>query len=62
MQVKAGDTIEIRSNKVDTPPRRGRVVEVIDQDMAELRVEWEDGHESVLYPDTGMVRVVNQEN
>jgi hypothetical protein len=59
MQVKAGDTIEIRSNKVDTPPRRGRVVEVIDPDMTELRVEWDDGHESVLYPDTGMVRVVD---
>jgi hypothetical protein len=48
MDVKAGDVIEILSNKVDTPPRRGKVLEVIDERPAELRVEWDDGHESVI--------------
>jgi hypothetical protein len=59
MQVKAGDAIEILSNKVDTPPRRGTVLEVIDEEAAELRVQWDDGHESVIYPNTGMVRLLD---
>jgi hypothetical protein len=61
MDVKVGDTIEILSNKVDTPPRHGKVLEVIDEDPAELRVQWDDGHESVIYPNTGMVRVVSRD-
>ena len=62
MEIKTGDVIEILSNKVDTPPRRGKVREVIDEDPTELRVEWDDGHESVIYPNTGMVRVLDRDS
>jgi hypothetical protein len=62
MDVKTGAKIEILSNKVDTPPRRGKVLEVIDEDPAELRVQWDDGHESVIYPHAGMVRVLDGGN
>ncbi len=61
MEVKAGDTIEILSNKVDTPTRRGKVIEIISEDPFELRVKWSDGHESTLYPNTGMLRVLDHE-
>lgn len=61
MDVKSGDQIEVVSQKVDAPPRRGRVAEVIQGDPPELRVQWDDGHETVLYPHGGMVRVVSED-
>jgi hypothetical protein len=60
MQIGVGDRIEVQSTKVDSPPRRGDVLEVVADDPQELRVHWEDGHESVLYPHGGMVRVVGR--
>ncbi|CAN5161533.1 MAG: DUF1918 domain-containing protein [Euzebyales bacterium] len=62
MQIDVGDRIEVQSTKVDSPPRRGDVLEVVTDDPQELRVRWEDGHESVLYPHGGMVRVVASPN
>lgn len=62
MDVKVGDTIEVRSNKVDRPPRRGTVLDVLDEEMLELRVQWDDDHESVIYPDAGMTRVIKRQS
>jgi hypothetical protein len=58
MQVKPGDKIEVDSTQVGGPVRRGQVDEVMSDDPLELRVTWDDGHTSVLYPTGGMVRVV----
>ena len=60
MDYQPGDVIEVRSTKVDTPTRRGRIAEVVSRDPSEIRVEWDDGHTSNLYPAAGMVRVVEQ--
>lgn len=57
MQVKAGDVIEIDSNKVGTPPRRGTVVTVKQEDPLKIEVRWADGHLSVIEP-RGSLRVV----
>lgn len=57
MDARAGDTIEVQSNQVGQPVRRGTVLEVIAEQPAELRVRWEDGHESVFYPHGGTVAV-----
>jgi hypothetical protein len=57
MDVKAGDKIEVSSKQVGGAVRRGKVQEVLSTDPWELRVEWDDGHESVLYPSGGMIRV-----
>jgi uncharacterized protein DUF1918 len=60
MDCQVGDVIEVSSRKVGTPPRRGTVTEVLDQQRPELRVRWEDGHETVLYPSGGSTRVVKR--
>lgn len=60
MDVNIGDRIEVHSNKVDTPPRRGTVKEVVAHDPAEIRVGWDDGNESTLFPHGGMVRVIER--
>lgn len=60
MEANIGDVIQVSSRKVGTPPRRGTVTEVLDSQRPELRVRWEDGHESVLYPSGGNARVVGR--
>lgn len=60
MDAHAGDRIEIRPVQVDQPARRGTVLECLSSDPLELRVAWDDGHESVFFPAGGMVRVVER--
>jgi hypothetical protein len=51
MQAKAGDHIVIETATLDTPRRRGEVLEVIGTGEREhYRVRWQDGHESVYCP------------
>ncbi|MBW3578229.1 MAG: DUF1918 domain-containing protein [Actinobacteria bacterium] len=59
MEVHAGDTIEIPSNKVGVPPRRGTVNEVLQQDPLKIEVTWEDGHQSIFEPAGGHLKVVS---
>lgn len=58
MEAAVGDVIEVQSNKVGAAVRRGTVIEIVDPQGPELRVQWDDGHESILYPSGGMTRVV----
>jgi len=58
VEAHVGDRIEIRPVQVAQPARRGTVRECIAEDPLELRVAWDDGHESVFFPAGGMVRVV----
>lgn len=60
MDFKVGDRIEVSSVKVDTEPRRGQVLKLGSGDPVELRVEWDDGHESTLFPSGGMVKVIGK--
>ena len=60
MDAREGDTIEVRSAEVGQQVRRGTVQEVLREEPLELRVEWQDGHESVFYPAGGMVHVVER--
>lgn len=55
MDVKAGDHIEIHGKQVGSAVRRGEVTEVVAERPLELRVTWDDGHETVLYPSGGNV-------
>jgi Domain of unknown function (DUF1918) len=51
MRAQVGDHIVIETATLDTPRRRGEVIEVIGQDDREhYRVRWQDGHESVYFP------------
>lgn len=57
MKAHAGDRIVVESERVAQPPRRGVVEEVIAEEPPRLRVRWDDGHESVLAPTAGAVRI-----
>lgn len=57
MTFKVGDTIVVESEKAAQPARSGVVEEVLQEDPPRLRVQWEDGHESVLTPQAGAATV-----
>ena len=59
MSAKAGDRIEIESETVGTPVREGEIVEVIQGEVSvRYRIRWQDGHESVMSPSGGTVRII----
>lgn len=60
MDAGVGDRIEVHGAQVGQPVRRGIVRERLRDDPLEIRVEWEDGHETVLLPSGGMVHVVER--
>ena len=57
-----GDQIIVESAVLDSPRRRGEVLEVIEQGVRHYRVRWDDGHESLFYPGatTHIVRLRTQ--
>jgi sRNA-binding protein len=56
---RKGDMIVIDSSKVGSPAREGEVLEVIQgQISVSYRVQWPDGHQSLIAPGLGSARVV----
>jgi hypothetical protein len=56
---RSGDLIVIDSPQVGSPPREGEVLEVIQGEVSvSYRVRWADGHESLIGPQGGTVRIV----
>lgn len=60
VEAQVGDRIEVRPVQVGQPVRQGRVQECLRMEPLELRVAWDDGHESVLFPAGGMVHVIER--
>jgi Domain of unknown function (DUF1918) len=51
-----GDRVEVEAESVDRPPRRGVIEEVLrEQPTPRYRIRWDDGHESVLTPASGVL-------
>ncbi len=52
MKASVGDRLVISSNRVDVPPRDGRIVEVHSPDGGPpYLVEWsDDGHQGLVFP------------
>jgi Domain of unknown function (DUF1918) len=58
MVPKIGDWIIVESEKVDVPPRRGEILEIVEHEVhTEFRVRWEDGRESGIRPPVGSYRI-----
>ena len=57
MELHAGDTIEVVSNKVEQPTRSGTVERVLQAEPLRVEVRWDDGHSSVFMPAGGNVRL-----
>jgi hypothetical protein len=59
MRISQGDAIEIVSNKVDQPHRRGVVQRVLAKEPLRLEVTWDDGRTTILTPAGGNLRVLD---
>jgi hypothetical protein len=56
---KPGDLIIIDSPQVGSPPREGEVLEVVRGEASvSYRVQWPDGHQSLIGPAGGSARIV----
>ena len=57
MKAHVGDRIAVESERVAQPPRRGTFEEVLQEEPQRLRVRWDDGHESIFSPTSGVARI-----
>ncbi len=58
---RSGDVIVVDSEKVGSPPREGELLEIVAGDVrVAYRVRWHDGHESLISPPAGSVRVMRR--
>jgi hypothetical protein len=56
---RRGSVIQVDSEKVGSAPREGEVLEIIEGSVrVRYRVRWPDGHESLISPPAGSVRIV----
>ncbi len=53
MAFAPGDRVVAETESTDRPPRAGTVREVLREDPPRYRIEWDDGHESILTPSAG---------
>ncbi len=59
MPAQPGDLIRIDSSQVGSVPREGEVLEVIQgQVSVSYRVQWADGHQSLIAPKSGTARII----
>ncbi len=57
MKAQVGATIVVESERTTQPQRRGVIEEVLREDPARYRVRWEDGHETMFAPASGVARI-----
>ena len=53
MEFKVGDRVVAESESTARRPRPGTVREVVREQPARYRIEWDDGHESIYTPSAG---------
>ena len=53
MAFGVGDRVVAESESTERPPRDGTIREVVREDPARYRIEWDDGHESIYAPASG---------
>lgn len=57
MTVKVGDRVVAEAERTSQTARQGVIEEVLQEQPLRCRVHWDDGHESILTPAAGAVRV-----
>jgi hypothetical protein len=53
MTFKVGDRVVAEAESTARKPRAGTVREVVREEPARYRIEWDDGHESIYTPAAG---------
>lgn len=57
MSAKVGDRVVVEAERTTQVARQGVIEEVIQEQPLRCRVQWDDGHESILTPAAGSLRV-----
>jgi hypothetical protein len=59
MPAQPGDLIVLDSVQVGSQPREGEVLQIIQGEISvSYRVQWADGHQSLITPSSGAARIV----
>ena len=57
MSVKIGDRVMVEAERTSQTARHGVIEEILQKAPPRYRVHWDDGHESILSPAAGALRV-----
>ena len=56
MTFQVGDRVVAEAESTERRPRAGTVREVVREQPARYRIEWDDGHESIYTPAAGALK------
>jgi hypothetical protein len=54
---KVGDRVVVEAERTSQVARQGVIEEVLQEQPLRCRIHWDDGHESILSPAAGALRV-----
>jgi hypothetical protein len=57
VKAKVGDRIVIEADRTSQTARHGVIEEILREQPPRFRIRWDDGHESILTPAGGSLRV-----
>lgn len=57
MSARVGDRIVVETERSSQSARKGVIEEILQEQPLRCRVHWDDGHESILTPAAGAMRV-----
>ena len=57
MHTKIGDRVVVETERTSQTARHGVIEEILQEQPPRFRVQWDDGHESILTPAAGALRV-----
>jgi translation initiation factor IF-1 len=60
MHAKIGDRVVVETERTSRTARQGVIEEILQEQPPRFRVQWDDGHESILTPASGALRVEKQ--
>jgi hypothetical protein len=60
VHAKIGDRVVVETERTTQSARHGVIEEILQEQPPRFRVQWDDGHESILTPAAGALRVEKQ--
>jgi hypothetical protein len=57
VHAKIGDRVVVETERASQTARHGVIEEIVQEEPPRFRVQWDDGHESILTPAAGALRV-----
>jgi Domain of unknown function (DUF1918) len=57
VHAKIGDSVIVETERASQTARHGVIEEILQEQPPRFRVQWDDGHESILTPAAGALRV-----